>query len=802
MSDGHDDEEAMRSVALQNAQSIFLARQRAERELLEAKEALERRSEELAQQREWFRVALSSIGDAVITTDTEAKVTFLNPVAELLTGWNSIDAWGQPLEKVFVIINEDTRRPVQHPIGKVLREGSVIALANHTALIARDGRETPIEDSAAPIRNASGAIMGAVMVFHDVTEGRRSERALLQSEARLNLAMEAAKMGAWEWDMASNKVTWSPTLETIHGLLPGTFGGSFEEFRDYIHPQDRERVLTRIRECVGRREEYQIEYRNTKPTGAICWVESRGKLLMDDEGKPERMTGICMDITVRKQVEEEQSRLAAVVEFSDDAIVSKTLTGVITTWNKGAARIFGYSAEEMIGHSIARLIPPDRQDEERDILRRMRAGEHVEHYETVRVTKDGRLIDVSLTISPLRDARGTIIGASKIAREITERKQVEADLRAARDAAESANRAKDEFLAALSHELRTPLTPVLIMAAEMEQAEELPEEVRASFAMIRRNVELEARIIDDLLDLTRITHGKLALRNEVVDVHGLIGHTLAILRSDAEAKNLSIVLNLGAAGHHVSGDAVRLQQVFWNVLKNAIKFTPQGGRITIRSWNEDDLLRVATTDTGLGITPEEMPRIFTAFEQGREAAASRFGGLGLGLSITALLVREHRGRIWAESAGRDQGTTFHLELTVVAAPASQKASSPFIASPNVRPLSVLLVEDHEDTRRTLQRLMTRWGHEVTVAASLAQARDVMANGSFDLLLSDLGLADGTGYDVIAAFREKSEAPAVAMSGYGMEADVANTQAAGFTDHVVKPISAEHLRELLTRIAAG
>jgi PAS domain S-box-containing protein len=798
----NDEEEEMRSAALQNAQSIFLARQRAERELAEAREVLERKTEELAEQREWFRVTLSSIGDAVITTDTEAKITFLNPVAEALTGWNSIDAWGQPVEKVFVIINEDTRRPVQNPIGKVLREGGIIGLANHTALIAKDGRETPIADSAAPIRNASGAITGAVMVFHDVTEGRRSERALLQSEARLTLAMEAAQMGAWEWIVASNKVTWSPTLETIHGLLPGTFAGSFEEFQDYIHPEDRERVLARIRECVERREDYQVEYRNIKPTGALCWIEARGKLFMDEEGNPERMTGICMDITARKQIEEVHARLAAVVEFSDDAIVSKTLSGIVTTWNKGAGRIFGYSAGEMIGQSIARLIPADRQEEERDILRRMRAGEHVEHYETVRVTKDGRLIDVSLTISPLRDAAGTIIGASKIARDITQRKQAEADLRAARDAAESANRAKDEFLAALSHELRTPLTPVLIMAADMEQAEELPDAVRSNFAMIRRNVELEARMIDDLLDLTRITHGKLALRIEVVDVHGLIEHALAILRSDAEAKDLGTVLNIEAVAHHANGDAVRLQQVFWNVLKNAIKFTPPGGRITIRSWNEEDRLRVAITDTGLGITPEEMPRIFTAFEQGREAAASRFGGLGLGLSITALLVREHRGRIWAESAGRDQGTTFHLELTVAAAPASQKASPPPVASPKARPLSVLLVEDHEDTRRTLQRLMTRWGHEVAVAASVAQAREVIANGSFDLLLSDLGLPDGTGYDVIAAFREKADAPAVAMSGYGMEADVAHTQAAGFTDHVVKPISAEHLRELLTRIAAG
>jgi signal transduction histidine kinase len=374
------------------------------------------------------------------------------------------------------------------------------------------------------------------------------------------------------------------------------------------------------------------------------------------------------------------------------------------------------------------------------------------------------------------------------------------ELAETKKAAEAANRAKDEFLAALSHELRTPLTPVLMLAGEMEKSAEISAAVRRDFAMIRKNVELEARIIDDLLDLTRITRGKLTLRFETVDVHALIEHPLAILRADREAKDITVALNFDAIAHHVSGDAVRLQQVFWNVLKNAIKFTPQGGRIAIRSWNEDGQLRVSVSDTGSGITPEEMPRIFTAFEQGREAAASRFGGLGLGLSITALLVREHRGRIWAESAGRDQGAAFHLELPLVASPAPDQPATPSLASPKARPLRVLLVEDHEDTRGILQRLMTRWGHSIMVAASVSEAREAIAKGTFDLLLSDLGLPDGTGYDVIAAFREKSDAPAVAMSGFGMEADLARTTAAGFAEHVVKPVSADALRDLLTCFA--
>lgn len=316
--------------------------------------------------------------------------------------------------------------------------------------------------------------------------------------------------------------------------------------------------------------------------------------------------------------------------------------------------------------------------------------------------------------------------------------------------------------------------------------------------MIRKNVELEARIIDDLLDLTRIIRGKLDLRFSTVAVHELIEHGLAILRSDSQSKNIVITLDLAAAAHHVSGDAARLQQVFWNVLKNAIKFTPPGGLISIRTWNGDGRLRVAITDTGLGITGGEMPRIFTAFEQGLAVEAARFGGLGLGLSISSLLMHEHSGSIWAESPGRDQGATFHLEFPVVPATPLENAVPAFRA-PAARPLRILLVEDHEDTLRLLHRLMTGWGHTVTAAGNVTQAREALTQGSFDVMLSDVGLPDGTGMDVVAALRANSAIPAIAMSGYGMEADVARSRAAGFNHHLVKPVTTATLRTVLGQI---
>ena len=717
MPDDEEEEKAIRSVALQSAQSIFLARQRAERELVAAKEALERKSEELAQQREWFRVTLASIGDAVITTDTGGEITFLNPVAEALTGWKLADAAGQPVEKVFKIIDEDTRQPVPNPLDKVLRDGVIVGLANHTTLIAKDGHETAVEDSAAPIRDGEGRIIGAVMVFHDVTAGRRASNALAE---RARLAVLRAEIST--------------------ALVSG---------------DDLSAVLQKCTEAL---------VKHLSAAFARIWTLNEAEGVLELNASAGLYTHLDGPHGRVKMGELKIGRIAQSAQplMTNDVLHDPNISDPAWARNEGMVAFAGYPLL-LEGTVLGVVAVFARHPFSKEVF--------------------GELAPITEAIS-----------------QWVKRKRAEDSLRGARDAAESANRAKDEFLAALSHELRTPLAPVLMLAADMEKSAELPAAVRADFAMIRKNVELEARIIDDLLDLTRITHGKLALRFETVEVHGLIEHALAILRSDHAAKNIAVALDLAAAAHHVSGDAVRLQQVFWNVIKNAIKFTPHGGRIAIRSWNEHGHLRVTTTDTGFGITAEEMPRIFAAFEQGREAASSRFGGLGLGLSISAVLVREHRGRIWAESAGRDQGSMFHLELPPGAAPAATEPAPPSASTSSAHSLRILLVEDHDDTRGILVRLMTRWGHSVTTAGSVTHASDVIASGDFDLLLSDLGLPDGTGYDVIAALREKSDAPAVAMSGYGMEADRERTHDAGFAEHIVKPVAAEQLRDLLDRLS--
>jgi PAS domain S-box-containing protein len=509
-----------------------------------------------------------------------------------------------------------------------------------------------------------------------------------------------------------------------------------------------------------------------------------------------------------------QARLAAIVTSSDDAIVSKTLEGIITSWNAGAERMFGYSASEMIGQSILRLIPPELHAEEYGILKRLKAGERIKHCETIRITKDGRRLPVALTISPIRGDDGKVLGASKIARDITERRATEQNLRLAKQTAEAASRAKDKFLAALSHELRTPLTPVLMSAAALREDERLPEDVKAQLNMIERNVMLEARLIDDLLDLSRITHGKLTLRREHCDLNSIIGFVVEFIRNEAREKAIVISLELRARRNCVIGDSVRLQQVFWNLLRNAVKFTPTGGRIRITS--DDDVpptdapesdggkVRISVCDNGIGLDPKTIQRIFEPFEQASAGLSSGKSslGLGLGLAIARAIVKMHQGVIHAESPGPGKGSVFTVELPAEIGPMNKRALSCDRADEEVhpagstRPMRLLVVEDDRSTLQVLTRFLTRDGHTVVTSASLDEARAVAANQSFDAVLSDLGLPDGTGLELMKELRDRYQLRGIALSGYGMEEDLRLSHMAGFAAHLVKPVDVQELRRVL------
>jgi len=364
--------------------------------------------------------------------------------------------------------------------------------------------------------------------------------------------------------------------------------------------------------------------------------------------------------------------------------------------------------------------------------------------------------------------------------------------------AERANHAKDRFLAMLSHELRTPLTPVLTSIFEVESDEQISSEVRDSLQVIRRNVELEARLIDDLLDLTRISKGKLQLSLEYVDAHVLLRSALDICQSEIKNKKLKVETELDATKVNLRADPARLQQIFWNLIKNAVKFTPKRGQLTLRTSDEvDGRLRVSITDTGIGIDSETLPKVFNAFEQGERSGT---GGLGLGLAITKALVETHGGQITAESAGEGRGATFtaSFPLAEPASPATTRnVSVPGGARKSMR---ILLVEDHEDTNRSLTNLLRRRGYQVQSADSISSALECAANGSFDLLISDIGLPDGTGIELMERLGTEHSLTGIALTGFGMEDDIRRSRDVGFSEHLVKPVDLNKLDAVIQKLA--
>jgi PAS domain S-box-containing protein len=656
-----------------------------------------------------------------------------------------------------------------------------------------------------------GDLTGAFNTMLDQIQ--RSHSALRESETRLSAIFNQAGAGIAQCDLSGRFLKVNDRYCEITGYKREDLLKM--AVQDITYPEDREESVSALKTVNQGSQPPILEKRYIRPDGGVVWARVSVAPLRDAQGDVEFALSVAQDITEKKHAEESVRRLAAIVESSDDAIVSKNLNGIIASWNHGAERIFGYRADEVIGRSITILMPPERWNEEPDILERIRRGDRVEHYETIRQRKDGTLIEVSLTISPIKDASGKVIGASKIGRDITRQKQSERELEHVYKEVVAASRAKDDFLAALSHELRTPLNPVLLLASASAEDDQLPAEIREQFVTIRNNVELEARLIDDLLDLTKITRGKLSLEMRPQDVRTVLQAAIAIVQDDADKKKISLILDLKAEQHMIAGDSVRLQQIFWNVLKNAVKFTPENGRITIqtRTLPESGNVAINIIDTGIGLTGAEIGHIFNAFTQGDHAAKTgshRFGGLGLGLTISRMLVELHAGAIHAASPGRDQGATFTIEFPCKPLEAANNDSAhPKLPPENSKTLlkkktgwRILLVEDHEPTRMALTQLLTRRDYKVMSATTVAGARGLAQREKFDLVVSDIGLPDGDGYALMAELRDKFGLKGIALSGYGMEQDVAKGQDAGFVAHLIKPVRVEALEKTLDEVSSN
>ena len=656
-------------------------------------EASRRAMRSVAEAEERLRATLVGIGDGVIATDERGHVTRLNPVAETLTGWAESEAVGRPLAEAFVILDEETRREVPSPVAQVLLENRIAGLANHTILVGRDGRETPIDDSAAPIRDDDGAAVGAVLIFRDVSDRRRveRERAILlekeqaarheaaAAEEQLRLALEAGRMGTWQWTIGSGTVKWSPGLEAIHGLAPGTFPGTFEAVQHEVHPDDRERVAEAIRSAVAQGGPYHAEYRIVRADGSMRWVDGVGQVFRDRDGRSSHMVGVCSDVTDRKQAEE-----------------------------------------------------------------------------------------------ALKDA----------------------------------DRRKDEFLAVLSHELRNPINAVVGWAQILKSGALSGDTVRHGLDVIERNARAEAKLVESLLDLSRISTGKLDLQLRAMDLGSVASAAVENARPLAKAKDVAVALESPSEPVPVVADAARLEQVLTNLLSNAVKFTPAGGHVRVQLERADPRVIVRVIDSGKGIAPEFLPFVFDRFRQADSRRERHHGGLGLGLAVVRELVQAHGGTVTADSAGVGLGSTFTITLPMRTATEPETANAPPTGvehlSAAIHRLRVLVVDDDQDARELLAIALEGHGAAVRTAPSAAEGLRHLEQDRFDVLVADIGMPDEDGYSFVRRLRARerdqrlARLPAIAVTAYGAASDRDEALRAGFDVHLPKPVDPDALVRAVSR----
>jgi PAS domain S-box-containing protein len=499
----------------------------------------------------------------------------------------------------------------------------------------------------------------------------------------------------------------------------------------------------------------------------------------------------------RQVVGESESLLAAIVESSEDAIISKTLEGIITSWNAGAEVLFGYAAAEAIGQPITLIIPHDRRHEEQMILERLRRGERIEHFETVRRNKQGRLIDISLAISPVRDGTGRIVGASKVARNITAAKMAEESLK-------EADRRKDEFLAMLAHELRNPLAPIRNAIEILHTKGPHEPELVWARGVIERQVHQMTRLVDDLLDVSRITRGKIALRKERVELASVVGSALEASRSLFDEPGHQLTVELPAEPITLEADPARLSQVLSNLLNNAAKYTDPGGRIWLTAERERASVLIRVRDNGIGIDPELLPTVFEMFTQVEDSLERRQGGLGIGLSLVQRLVEMHGGTVTAHSEGKGKGTEVVVRLPFAVSDAGQLPEGSDESTVAVRPSRsvILVVDDNRDAAESLAMLLQLWGHEVHVVYDGQEAVEAAAAFRPDVVLLDIGLPRMSGYEVARRIRDERADGVIliALTGWGQEEDRRRSQEAGFDHHLTKPVELPALQAVLSRMA--
>lgn len=659
--------------------------------------------------------------------------------------------------------------------------------------------ETVVAHTWLPVENARLI----ARLRQELAERAEAQSALRASEERYRSLVQATTSLVWTADGRGRFVTPQRSWTNFTGQ-------KWREHRGLgwfkmIHPEDRESLGRQWQLAVKNRSIFAGEGRIWSAAGGgyRCFV-ARAAPVLRRNGAVKEWIGTVTDIHAQKQTE----AALRVSEERSHRLHEANIIGVcsgdqecIREANDIFLHMLGFAREELAAGCLRwrDITPAEWRECDEEKFRDLLSRGIVPPFEKEYFARDGRRVPVLLGVALVTREPVSWIA---FALDLTEMKRVHQELRAAKEAAEAANSAKDQFLAMLSHELRTPLMPVLMSVSAFAEDPALTRELREELALLRRSIELEARLIDDLLDLTRITKGKLLLECDTLDVHAVLRDVANLLRGDAAAKQIAVVLELSSPRSHVHGDSARLEQIFCNLVTNALKFTPQGGHLRIASRlapDAENVIELRFADDGIGIEPEMLAEIFNAFEQGGDSTTRRFGGLGLGLAISKALVEMHGGAISAASAGAGHGAEFTLRLPLVSA----AAVTPPAAQPagDMRPLRILLVEDHEATAFVMARLLRRRGHNVRTVGCVREAEENPALGEIDLVISDIGLPDGSGFDLMRTLQARYGLRGIALSGYGTELDVRKSLESGFALHLTKPIDAQKLEDAIYRVCA-
>ena len=614
-------------------------------------------------------------------------------------------------------------------------------------------------------------------------------------------------------DLTGTIASWNPAAERIFGYTEAEAIG--RSIRMLIPPElqsEEDEVLRRVGagEVIDHYETVRV-----RKDGQRVEVSLTVSPIRTPDGRIIGASKIARDLSRTQRIQSDALRLAAIVDSTDDAIVSKDLNGIVMTWNPAAEAMFGFSASEMVGQSIRRIIPDDRQDEEDEVLSRIRRGDRVDHYETIRRRKDGTPIPVSLTVSPILSQGGRVIGASKIARDITDRKRAEDERQHLLQIARESSRLKDEFLATLSHELRTPLNAIVGYVRMLRAGLLTGDKQSRALDIVSRNVTSLTQMVEDVLDVSRIISGKVRLELQSVELPAVIEAAVLTMRPTADAKGVGFEAIVDPLTPVVSGDPERLQQILWNLFSNAVKFTPRGGRVQVRLERVRSHVEITVTDTGLGIPAEFLPHAFERFRQADSSISRAHGGLGLGLAITRHLVELHGGRIAVASDGPGKGSTFRIELPVRIVHGEGPFSQPehaqpvqadaAIAVPQLRGIRILAVDDDRDSLALVREILEPTGATVVTADSGEQALQSLDRARPDVLLADLAMPQMNGYQLIDRVRrserlEIRSIPAVAFTAYARSEDRTKALRSGFQMHLAKPIDPAELMAAMAAVA--